>query len=343
MISSKNILCFNWNTNQIPLCENYLDNKTQNLISKSRGTFTKTTSCYNPIFFDEIEKEIIRFLPTLQILVFLTEGDLENGTWFHSDFLPNKLANLNLPTTPGQTVNQNIQKFRLLTRDKYFGQPSNNIKTVMRMSIYVAVNDKNTKAVELSKGYILNDNTLDCNGNRKIFGNYQYIESVKVLTLYVESSMGKIAFVGIQYMETNPDQGRLCIKQLEEKFINNKGINHVFIMGDFSNNPGLSINDKSYQYTKLADQFVDEYREESRPTGYVDYKDKNSNNELESYPTYQNGEMIGYHDRILEKSLVPSSNQIKVIEYKIIKGFPINKTMPHHFAVLGIYEVPNLK
>lgn len=56
---NKHILCFNWNASQIPLCESYLDNKTENLINKRRGTFTKTTPCYNPIFFDEIEKEII--------------------------------------------------------------------------------------------------------------------------------------------------------------------------------------------------------------------------------------------------------------------------------------------
>lgn len=332
MSNNKKILCFNWNTSQIPLCEKYIDNKTENLITKSRGTFSKTTPCYNPLFFDEIENQIIRFISSLQILVFLTEGDLESGTWFHSDFLPDKLENLNIESSPGS---QNVLKFRLLSRDKYFGKT----KIGMRMSIYVLYNDKETKAIELSKGYLFNDNSLNCNSTNKIDVNFQYVENAKILTLYVQSSMGKIAFVGIQYMENTPDQGRVCIKQLENKFINNKGLNHVFILGDFSNNPGIP-KDKSYEFIKISDQFVDDYREESRPAGYVDYRDKNS--DIDYLPSYidDNKGTIGYHDRILNKSITGSSNQIKCIEYKLIKGFPINKTIPHHFGILGIYEVP---
>jgi hypothetical protein len=335
------ILCFNWNTTRIPLCENYLDNKIENLINRPRGIFTKTTPCYNPLFFDEIEKEIIRFLPSLQILVFLTEGDLENGTWFHSDFLPDRLANLNIQSTPG---NQNTFKFRLLTRDKYSGQPNNKVDTVIRMSIYVPFNNKDIRAVELNKGYLFNDNNLHCNYYSDIDYNLEYNEDARALVLYVQSSMGKIAFVGIQYLENTPDPGRVCIKQLENKFINNKGLNHVFILGDFSNNPGIP-HDKSYEFIKISDQFYDEYREESRPTGYVDYRDSDKNSEIDYLPSYVDDAKgtIGYHDRILNKSITPPTNQIKCIEYKLIKGSPINNTIPHHFGILGIYEVPNAK
>lgn len=212
----------------------------------------------------------------------------------------------------------------------------------MRMSIYVPFNDKDIKAIELSKGYLFNDNNLNCNSTNKIDVNFQYVENAKILTLYVQSSIGKIAFVGIQYMENTPDQNRVCIKQLENKFIINKGLNHVFILGDFSNNPGIP-HDKSYEFIKISDQFVDEYREESRPTGYVDYRDKNS--EIDYLPSYvdETKGTIGYHDRILNKSITLPTNQIKCIEYKLIKGFPINKTIPHHFGILGIYDVPTQK
>ncbi len=341
METNKKILCFNWNTNLIPLCESYLDNKTENLISRSRGTFTKTTPCYNPLFFDEIEKEIIKFSSSLQILVFLTEGDLENGTWFHSDFLPDKLANLNIQSPPGQS--QNISKFRLLSRDKYFGQPYGEVATIMRMSIYVTINDKDTKVIELSKGYLFNDNKLNCNANSKIEDNFEYVENAKALVLYVQSSMGKIAFVGVQYSESNPDQGRVCIKQFENKFINNKGINHVFMLGDFTNNPGIS-DGQSYSAIKISDQFIDDYREESRPVGYTDFRNESS--EIDHNPSYiynENG-IIGYHDRILNKSVTLPTDQIKCIVYKLIKGSHINKTnSEHHFGVLGVYEIPNQK
>src|SRR5436190_3838928 len=104
----------------------------------------------------------------------------------------------------------------------------------MRMSIYIALHDNDTKSVELNKGYIFNDNNLDCNINNTYKGQ-TYVESAKILALYTQSSLGTIAFIGIQYNENTPNEGRICLKKLEEKFINNKNIDHVFIMGDFAN------------------------------------------------------------------------------------------------------------
>jgi len=331
-MNNSKILCFNWNTDYVPLCEDYLNNKTTDLITKPRGRLSKRTECYNPLFFDEIEKEIIRFTP--KVLVFLTEWDLTNGTWFHSDFIPNKLKNL--------TKRSSSKNYRLLTRDKHSSiSHADDVSTVLRMSIYIISDDVSIKTVELNKGFLLNDNTLECESapDRSITPFY---ETATILALYIQSPMGKIAFIGVQYLEKTPDQGRLCIKQLEDKFVNNKGINHVFILGDFSNQPGF-YNGTSYEYIKIADQFIDEYRQGSRPSGYVDFKeeDKVANNEIDHNPTYINGEIIGYHDRILNKTTTPSTNQIKCIEYKLIKGHPINTT--DHFGILGVYEVPNLK
>lgn len=376
----RTILCFSWNTDQIPLCEAYLDNKTQNLITKSRGIFSKRSSCYNPLFFDEIEKEITKYSPRIQILVFLTEGDLESGTWFHSDFLPDKFGvGLKFPLLPGRTGEQPTLRFSLLARDKFSGQPYNNLKTVMRMSIYVPLTDKGTKVIELNKGLLFNDNNLNCNINSKIDANLQYVENAKILTLYVQSSMGKIAFVGVQYAEKTPDQGRMCIKQLEEKFINNKNLDHVFIMGDFANDykeklistdaftalennikANKNIESKNVQLNNLRQEYrkrefhLNEYRKNSLPETYdsANYRRDSSNESLDkqnenlktyyqsTYEKIENGLFeVGYHDRILHKN--SNNNQIVCTDYKVIKGFPIHKDPNnYHFGILGIYKIP---
>jgi hypothetical protein len=66
-------------------------------------------------------------------------------------------------------------------------------------------------------------------------------------------------------------------------------------LGDFSNDPGYSYGD-SYEYIKLSGEFLEDYREESIFSGYSDYRDKNSSNELDNSPTYEEEELVGYHD-----------------------------------------------
>jgi len=373
------MLCFSWNTEQIPLCEGYLNNKTTDLITKSRGTFSYTTPCYNPLFFDEIENEIIKYLPRIKILVFFTEGDLESGTWFHSDFLPNKFAKgLKYPLQPGQTGEGPQLRFGLLSRDKFSGQSYNNKKTVMRMSIYIAFNDNDTKVVELNKGYVFNDNTLDCNIN---YQSQNYVESAKILALYTQSSLGTIAFIGVQYRENTLNEGRMCIKQLEEKFINNKNIDYVFIMGDFANDikAGLSSFDpatgnpyptminpvtKNYyrpfniegKITELL-KFERDSIPEHYQSGKTNKNDVNPNDlqdigftftqskriETEEGRSRLNSKAlldikIGYHDRILYRTLNNNKQQIICTEYKIIKNLPRGNDI-YHYGILGIYQI----
>ena len=86
------------NTDQTPLCENFLgpvDYKEK--ITEPRGYFSKTTACYNPLFFKEIKGQISKYSP--EIVVFFTENSLPSGTWFHSDFLPYKMSRVIDPIT----------------------------------------------------------------------------------------------------------------------------------------------------------------------------------------------------------------------------------------------------
>lgn len=350
---SKKILCFSWNTEQTPLCEAYLNNETKNLIDKPRGTFSKTTSCYNPLFFDEIKTDIRNYIP--EMIVFFTEGDLGNGTWFHSDFLPDKMIRV--------LDGISFYSYKLLSRDKYSGQ----LNTVMRMSIYVILLDSTTKNIELSKGYLFNDNTLDCQIRNKNNQGQDYTENAKILALYTQGDLGTIAFIGVQYGETNPNEGRMCIKQLEEKFINNKQIDYVFIMGDFSNDikAGLSrLNDPVTGRTLLSyniDERIKEFKKLELDTVPEKYRSNKTNDDkipkdldemgftfvespnietAERRKTQSNNFLmnvkVGYHDRILHRTVNNNKKQMTCEEYKVIKELPKN---PEHRAILGVYQL----
>jgi len=320
------ILCFSWNTEQTPLCEAYLNNKTTNLISAARGTFNKTTPCYNPLFFDDIQKTIIDATP--DIVVYFTEGDLEDGTWFHSDFLPTAMTNM-------KDSGIGHINYKLLIRDKYFGQPKNNINTVMRMSVFVSDNDDKTLSLELSKGMLFNDNKLTCSNET---------ENVKAMALYLETVVGIIAFIGLQYAEDTSNDNRVCLtQQLEDKFVDGKGLNHVFIMGDFANNVGDTVGKSLQDYKNIRKNTLPpQYKECNISSEYRNAEPTYNNRD--EIVTYLNANNAGFHDRILHKTIGTNTNPIQCHYYEKIKGVPRSRLSPtgftgDHFGILGLYEL----
>jgi len=362
-MNSNTILCFCWNDSQIPLCESYLDNKTQNLITRSRGIFSKTTPCYNPLFFDQIEKEIVDYSVPIEIIVFSTEGELESGTWFHSDFLPSKMNNLS-----------NGSKYKLLTRDKYAGQPFGNVNTMMRMSIFVRESDKTTQVVELSKG-----NTLDCKKNNKYNkihysynspDPYEFVESytdnVKVFALYVKSSMGNIAFITVQYVEDTPSEAKsICFKTLEDKFIVNKNLSCVFIMGDFANNysdvtkyeiltkaiarsesqgklNGPLINEININYRKSGPR-LKAYRKNSIIDGYNsgNYNNDHIEDRLQNINYFSPASMKDYENLKLDINTDDFKNHYESTYEGFTKKYPNNILTGYHDRILHkAFNVP---
>lgn len=338
---SRSIMCFSWNTDSIPLCEGYLNNKTERRIDKARGTFSKTTACYNPLFFDSIEYSIV--LDNIDIVIFLTENDLDSGTWFHSDFLPTKMKNI------GGRLN-----YKLIARDKY------TTDSTIRMSIFIKSNDKITKVIELNKILLYNDNTLDCKINHSLNGNIDYVEKTKALALYLQTDVGKIAIVGLQVDEgtKSQDSMRPCIENIERKFFDGKKLDHVFIMGDF-------VNDipKNYVYSLPEIETLNKnFTTSTRKLSYVKDPLYNESDGKPQFPTYSSGygglddniknyinkpelllplykdSTMGYHDRIFHRSF--NTPQLLCTTYKPIYGFPILSTKQNnHLGILGIYKI----
>lgn len=352
------ILCFSLNTDQTPLCETYLNYKTTDKITKSRGYFSKNSACFNPLFFDDIAKQIIKYNP--EIAVFFTENDLVSGSWFHSDFLIEQMK---------QIVDTKGAGYKLLSRDKYSGPDIYNgtrEETAIRMSIFIKESDDTTKNVEMKKTFFSNDdNKMYCNAKHEK-QKKSYEENVRALALYTQNKIGKIAFIGIQYNENSVNDNRICLEEIENKFLKDKKVDHVFIMGDYANNYEEEVYNVAYPPSndkideKRAMEFLvsgpnlNDFRKKSIPKNYnngnygkkeelpsnsfANYYEKHENDYRTNYDsTYKKGNLVGYHDRILNKDL---GDKIQCLEYQVIKGFPIH-TQPnsYHYGVLGVYQV----
>ena len=173
------ILIFNLNTDKLAFNKNYVNNEKKNI--------------YSPDFFRFVEGDVSFYNPN--IVVVTTEKELENGTYFHSDFLPNEMFKM---------------KYKILIRDKITG---NNKLGTLRMSIYVKINDTYTKNLELNKKIFVNDNTYES-------------DNCVSLVLYTSTKIGVIAFIGACTTTKK-------ISELENKFLNNKECDYTFIVGDF--------------------------------------------------------------------------------------------------------------
>lgn len=80
------VLCFSWNTDKTPLCDQYYNDKVH-----YRSKWWWQDVCYKPEFFEEI-KEKLKERPDLA--VFSTEGDPEKATFFHAEFLKTQMRQL---------------------------------------------------------------------------------------------------------------------------------------------------------------------------------------------------------------------------------------------------------
>lgn len=339
------ILCFSWNTERVSLCENFTDagkSGTPDLIKRQTFALTKRNPCYNPLFFQSLKKSIIEHDP--EIVVISTEGDLESGTYFHSDFLPyNMYWNL--------SYNSNI-RYRLLVRDKYKGSTGD----TLRMSIYVKSTDTSTKSIELNKGLIFNNNNYEC-------GLTNNTPFTLVLALYVQTQYGNIAFINVQMPENvyiSPTNRQYCINNIDDKFVENKNVDYVFLMGDFTVNKDLDTGDLQEARGNLQQNTPNKLYNECKLPRQYDYI--NSSDDLENtweniYGTLIRTEManeqsttrddfakynitaVGYHNRIYYKVNIGDISDLRCIEYETVRGSPMLKNNHKHLGIMGTYII----
>jgi hypothetical protein len=195
------ILSFNLNIGGMALNKEYQNDEIKNV--------------HSPFFFKSIENKILIGHPDIIILV--TGGDLDRGTYFHSYFLPEIMNKL---------------KYKSLVRDK---NSKNNKMGTLRISIYIKLNDDTIKNIELNKKIISNNNIYTT-------------DNCTSLVLYIQTSIGIIAFIGIYTLDKN-------IIEIENKFLKDKRINYIFILGDLPNIENIENYEKTSFPYKIDDFF----------------------------------------------------------------------------------------
>ena len=196
----------------------------------------------------------------------------------------------------------------------------------------------------MSKGWIFNDNKLDCPKDDN--------QIAKALVLYVKSNSGTSAFINIQVPHGYKNRD-ICLESLDKKFIENKNIDYVFLMGDFNNtyiletrqNP--AVMSKQIQDTTIVPKYeecndiIPSYSEDYSNVEFTSAEQVYDKvlTDRQIYKQYNYKYTLGYHNRVFHRILKRSSGSLKCIEYETIFNSPMLSANTHHLGVLGLYEI----
>lgn len=238
------IVCFSWNADGLRLCETLSQAKADSARTGFRGFITQRQPCVVPDFFEGIRDIIRNKRPGLIVIV--TEDEAATDTYFHAEFLPRAMTEMNytlLKRNKLEGVSQ-PNKGRIIT-----GNPKDG---ALRVSIYA----------QNSVYYQFRAEEKDLN---KFFGDDgQVTETCKqenqksgAIASYVwHETYGKFVFIAThlatganelgtsknltydQYRVTIRAVNAICLVNLLSKFVdnlaNNQKPNHVFLLGDLN-------------------------------------------------------------------------------------------------------------
>lgn len=333
-ITKKNpkILSFSWNTDKTPLCDqNYQGDMSQHTRTRWYGS----DQCYNPSFFTTIKSNIIGDNP--DIVTFTSEGDLEKGTFFHSEFLPNNMSEL---------------KYTLLENDKI----TNN--ETMRMSIYVRNDIIDVDLLHINKSLFSYNEHGEC--DMTIYRKAQFLNqpikmipvksTTKAIVKYVNTSAGIIAFTSIQIPhDSTPDNINKCLQRIKKDLLSSGKISYIFLIGDFAYDDNLNDNENDfiYKYKELKefDEGVEDGLIEPNYALKPILPSQRQNFQLTSVkdglpaPDRYIDEKMTWHDRIYYKMNDLTTHEIECKKYENVIGFPMMQDRSNHLGVLGIYEL----
>lgn len=325
--TSPKILCFSWNTDKTPLCDQYHARPLrQSFIPRDprnvRKGFFQDTLCYSPTFFTQVYDKIKEESP--DIVVIHTEGDLEKGTFFHHQFLKD-----------------HMKHYYLLDNDKVTGIGTINDPEALRMSIYVR-NDTNVTLDNINATLFYKNNKTNCsftiNGTKV---------TSKAIVKFVSTPYGVIAFMGLQFPHEYTEKERNeCFNIMTNKLLASNKISYIFIMGDFSSKEafikvnGEIINQdvKQFGYNEL--ELLPNYKlkpimESQRNNTYFN---KNKYNPKFIQDNYSE---VEWHDRIFYNTRGPTTYEIKCTYYDNVFGFPMLNSYKnsHHLGVMGVFKL----
>lgn len=310
------VLCFSWNTDKIPLCDQKYPNDYE--LQYRKKMFLKDTKCYNPLFFDEIKEHIIDDNP--EIVAINNEGDLESGTFFHYQFLRREMEKL---------------RYNLLNNSKISNIGINN--DTMRLSIYVR-DDVNVSLTHINRGLFSYNEETTCKTKVYTKNGKVTVSQAKAMVKYVDSAIGIIAFMSMQIPhEYTPEQTSQCLNNMKNKLLNDK-ISYVFILGDF-NFPQVNNNDPESlnKYHSVFLPALEGYQEGNYIAPNYAIKPIH-NSERDRFMLSQDKyKSMSWHNRIYFTTMDITTHELKCLFYKTIIGFPM-LLRGDHLGVMGVYE-----
>lgn len=213
------ILCFSWNASGLRLCETM----SQKLADENRRGFkafiTSKKACVPPDFFEDIRRFITDMNPDLILIT--TQQEQIKDTYFHSDFLPHTLAEIN---------------YTLIERDKLenINEPVPNFQGALRVSLFA----RNDIIKDLTSKIIRYETKLVCKQDE--------IRSGAVATCVNHRIYGTFIFIGVHLVSFNrvkidyksyrtvvQSTNNICLTKIMNHFINEK-IDYIFMLGDFN-------------------------------------------------------------------------------------------------------------
>jgi hypothetical protein len=182
------VLCFVWNAAGLRICETettHIQKKARDknffsLLLEGKSISEEGNSCVEPQFFDAIEQAI--YIKKPDIVVFVTEDEALDQTYFHERFLPENMDKLRSEESGGhdqfllvtdpqilENVGMTYGKFDIEDTQgrKLTMKPSG---TALRVSVYAGEHkfsdrvDKNAWQIEYENKY--SGNEIDTQGNR---------------------------------------------------------------------------------------------------------------------------------------------------------------------------------
>lgn len=254
-----------------------------------------------------------------------SEGDLEKGTFFHSEFLPNQMKLLN---------------YKLLNNDKV-----NMENETMRMSIYVR-NDTDIELIHMNKSFFSYNEHTEC--DLTVLRKAQFLNQpvkmipvkskTKAIVKYVKTEAGIIAFTAIQIPhDTSINNVNQCLGKIKKELLGSPKISYEFLMGDFA----YENLDFNYKYVALEEYNEGDYINPNYQLNPI-LPSQRGNYQLnhEKYVKDNNDNpKMTWHDRIYYKTKDLTTHDIECIKYTNVIRFPMLHKRSNHLGVLGVYEL----
>lgn len=265
MADEYSIMCFSWNAAGLKICESMSQDKADKKRKGFKAFIMRKKDCVAPDFFEEIRNMILQKSPKLVVIT--TQNEDSVNTYFHSDFLPNIMSEIN---------------YTLVKRDKMYGIGDKQTKvptgttsgSALRVSIYSSNDDIEniiTQEKELSK-HFSNQGQIEAEctrGKRKTGAIASYIwhriyGKLCFITLDFTLSDDYINLTNLKsyqlYRAAIRSSNNLCLIAILNKFVDSlePGIvpDNVFLLGNFNYDINPGNEDPVSILNKLAKNFT---------------------------------------------------------------------------------------